>query len=1404
MLRNLGCDLSLGGEYDWSRCILVGLVELVTGIQYQDILTPWTSQQRVLHHYFHDAADAYTLNIRRAWRIVDTVPVVSCRGSVDGDLLPFQLRFSICLPADNWSQLPLRIDSNNGNITLDAILHSVDHSGACCIIPMIAVVNPIAQLVMSGTWDSIMLLRRFGVFACDCIVAPPPLVAGQPDVEVEADRPDEQLGCGREVLGTLLGQTCETLRWSLTFAPRDGKHTEQHLKKIVGQLDSWSKSFDGGWFNNHATSQNFVLGRGGTRHSAQHMFSGALLALQTTQRSSTLKRILADGLEFVAPGMSRNLVTQETAVDNHMLSLAMTCTDLAHMLMQRQELSLEHSYALFWKYDSSPIGGHDWFVSSYTIIRDDALIPCYRSVLKLRQTRGNISQSDLCAHTRCIVDAVWQHVQTPMIIGSGKSSLEHKVAALLQALFLDTGSTQAMLHALHNSYSMTSDFGTEFGIGDFHVEDHDLRSLLPSWLQAVVNADRHDDDLEADANAIVDNSDSDLDRDGPEAISHQSDGSDLEPDNRHGPGPRLAPPPPPKPELGAHLFSQAFAVPGFLHIFSNCMKDAGSVMTYWPTFEKSLKAVSRLLSVQFRREKFISSCILNTQMHWMEKHFATNMHRFINWRWGSLHEVLVELLRVGGFLQRAWSKVKYTRGDAAHQKQEAERPAEDQLDMQVLDESIRSCTFWCYAQMLHAIHSVPIHMMSWCEGCPCHEDVLRSPSFSVRSRSFAKLLSSHLPRGTTSSVKYETVKSCPMGGRRLPEIVENRHIQVLSETLEKCASDLLREIQQWNPNQEALHITMADFEAGKANLHQTIELKCAFLQQFPYCLAKLASPNEEAAKKSARELILRFDKTPNPLLHHRVTLLLLSRDSGNLREQLEWWCSGSRPLGALPNLERLFAIMQLVPICERDIEAQHSLIKKRTIFKRARSVLCSMTLRVPHLRRRLASDPAKLPKLVHFIEQLRSSKIMMQEFSLVQHVHNLCGLKHNVRQVRRLCKDAIYRRSVKEQHSNKNKAKKFNIKRSEAIQRVQVKAHGREPKQPKYEAILAREWLSHLRTIIQLGDVLEFPADLGCLSLHSAQDRLDKPANGVAHSADDDDDLHPAYRIVAEGARQPTCLVKVVHKHPSNLRLVKPTAASGSWLAADDMCVSVHHHMGTRREGELSVAACCYASSQARRVMVGLQSSFEQHGASLPLARWTSASGTQYSFKDVPVIDALQDGVADLCTELVSNGAMSAETGMLFAPSSAPSEELIRVLLQHDLIASRETVYGNSLHLTPKGMSGLQFGRRYLEKSDCTQPRPNFAVLPVTEMTNFELMTFLRTSEWPWHPLPKKRPAQFCHVIGDAKRMYGGLDRLYLMTLAEVERRPAEFLGRGVKEVRHDGKAKYYRDLLHRVDATRH
>jgi hypothetical protein len=274
-----------------------------------------------------------------------------------------------------------------------------------------------------------------------------------------------------------------------------------------------------------------------------------------------------------------------------------------------------------------------------------------------------------------------------------------------------------------------------------------------------------------------------------------------------------------------------------------------------------LKQICRLLGQTSWREKFIQTCLNGTDHEWMATAiFGKNLARFIDWRWGSLFDVLRQLLRVGTALRRSWSKERFRKSsDEEHaslpQPNRAEERDEDgsSLDTDLLDNAIRSSLFWSYAEMLNQLHSLPDACMQWAESCPCHAALFDSPDFGIRRKRLQALL---LPAGTSETDVggsdrydfYKGVNCCPCGGCRLPEAVMSGHLVHLLLQAEKKLSHLLVDIAKWNPIAADIEVCLNDYNAGKDLLHHTIELKTAFLKQFPDSCAGLAHHDEEKAK----------------------------------------------------------------------------------------------------------------------------------------------------------------------------------------------------------------------------------------------------------------------------------------------------------------------------------------------------------------------------------------------------------------------------------------------------------------------------------------------------------------------------------------------------------------------------
>jgi hypothetical protein len=80
-----------------------------------------------------------------------------------------------------------------------------------------------------------------------------------------------------------------------------------------------------------------------------------------------------------------------------------------------------------------------------------------------------------------LIGSVRIYTQPPMSLASGRTSIEHKVAGLTYAYYLESGSLHGLRTFLGTFVSFTTDMGTERGTATFLVAD--VATLLPVWLR---------------------------------------------------------------------------------------------------------------------------------------------------------------------------------------------------------------------------------------------------------------------------------------------------------------------------------------------------------------------------------------------------------------------------------------------------------------------------------------------------------------------------------------------------------------------------------------------------------------------------------------------------------------------------------------------------------------------------------------------------------------------------------------------------------------------------------------------------------------------------------------------------------------------------------------------------------
>ena len=252
----------------------------------------------------------------------------------------------------------------------------------------------------------------------------------------------------------------------------------------------------------------------------------------------------------------------------------------------------------------------------------------------------------------------------PVTLGSGKTALPDKFAATVHALYLETGSAEALVRFSSEVVACTSDLGTEFNI--VRVNGASPYELLP-WLSRP--ALQSEDDWPCPEEAV--------------------------------------------------RFNNALAIPGVLHVLHNAAKRMLNDVKHLNEAIDSLASVADLLRKKHSMERLCQRCFsspVGRQLQAQIRAFDGKVHRS---RWGSVAFCTEKVLALERPLRWGWSLEAYMAGSAA------DRQGDDgfSVNARVVDEAVRSEHWWQCLKVLDKLHGAVRHLFAWCEGCPCHGDV---------------------------------------------------------------------------------------------------------------------------------------------------------------------------------------------------------------------------------------------------------------------------------------------------------------------------------------------------------------------------------------------------------------------------------------------------------------------------------------------------------------------------------------------------------------------------------------------------------------------------------------------------------------------------------------------------------
>ena len=458
--------------------------------------------------------------------------------------------------------------------------------------------------------------------------------------------------------------------------------------------------------------------------------------------------------------------------------------DTAFMLTQKQATVSAGPVIRFSWADSSPQVGRDWLIIKERIPLD-ALIHTTCACNELVRAGAALTRDERSGFNMVLAQNVRERVLPPVAMGSGKTGIEHKVAAMLHALALESADSRTLDGALNSIVSFTTDLGTEAKISDFTVLAKE--ELMPPWM----------------ASGML-----------------QPDGLDAEVEPVEGP---------------TFLMPNAVVVPGSLHLLHSVARGMAASLQGWEAFFNELKVLEALLVSRHRRERFLATCVQGTRHEARLGDFHSFSATLYESRWNDVINFIRAVHDLVPMVKAAWSQRAYeSAGERAARAPaagddgggEGGGAADDPrrgFDAAQLTQVLQGPLFFANMKMVLCLQSVTKDLAAWMEGCPCHEHLLVGTT-------------AHFQRKALSAEFRAVRDTCPLAGCRAPELAAGRLEQqfarinalALAELMAAVAHDLTAE--QWG------HVS-ANFERGRAHLQLGLEVKFAFWKEFPWRLA---------------------------------------------------------------------------------------------------------------------------------------------------------------------------------------------------------------------------------------------------------------------------------------------------------------------------------------------------------------------------------------------------------------------------------------------------------------------------------------------------------------------------------------------------------------------------------------
>lgn len=263
-----------------------------------------------------------------------------------------------------------------------------------------------------------------------------------------------------------------------------------------------------------------------------------------------------------------------------------------------------------------------------------------------------------------------------------------------------------------------------------------------------------------------------------------------------------------------------------------------------------------------------------------------------------------------------------------------------------------------------------------------------------------------------------------------------------------------------------------------------LELKMQNWCVLPWKLAALAHQDEEVAKRCAREALEAWEglSEAHREAAHRLTKVFLA--PGILREQLALFAVTDAPLADFDDLLSQAARLRFIPVVERSVEAKHSLAHVKGTYRKVTPAYVSLYLRMPAFERGVKRSATALSETVDAFKAARKVRRLVVDLGFERHP-TLQGLLadstvHNTKLWQETAA-VLYSADPESQFASFGRAGRANQAcktKQGALRRAQVCGGIPRRANPRYEDVVEKAQLEHLRSTASVGRVYSLPRAL--------------------------------------------------------------------------------------------------------------------------------------------------------------------------------------------------------------------------------------------------------------------------------------------------------------------------------------